>query len=1439
MPPKTNVQRASVQSAFDVVALGASAGGLEACRKFLEAVPATSRSAYILVLHLDPSHDSMMVDLLANHTALVVGQAANEQRIEPAHLYIIPPGAYLSIRNGALQLSPPDVRHGARMPFDFLLSSLAKEYGPRAACVILSGTGADGSAGLKAIKAAGGLVLAQAPKEAAYDGMPLSAIQTGLVDATLSAAEMPARLAGHFTSVTPIHAESQSPPPPSPNQTDLDSDLLNEIVQLLRAGTGHDYALYKRGTMQRRIERRMGLAGIRPDDARRYLELLRTDADELGSLARDILVKVTSFFRDPPVFELLADTVVPELLRNHPAGRPIRLWSVGCSTGEEAYSLAIVFREWIARARLNVKLQILASDADADSIAAAREGIYPLTIAEDVSPERLVAYFVQEEGGYRITTDLRSTVVFSVQDLLSDPPFSRLDMISCRNLLIYLGTEAQTRAMALFHFALNEGGLLLLGNAETVGDPDDRFALVSKSDRLYRHVGRSHPGELRHALNAEPEPRAPVRTGSGISRQTMLGEVCRRRIIDAYAPATVLINRQYACLYTLGPTADYLAVPRGVPTQSLLAMTPTVVHAPLRAAVARAEVEGGRVLLPTMSSARPGAPRFAVTVEPIQVDGETLFLVVFEAKADAAAASDVVERPAGPKAAELAHELDVTRSELRQALRHIEVAAEEQRALHQEALSVNEEYQSTNEELLASKEELQSLNEELTALNGQLQETLDRQRSLSDDLQNVLYSTDVATIFLDPDLRIRFFTPPTRALFSILPGDIGRPLMDLRSLAIDEPFRIDAGHVLATATPIEREIQVEDGTWYARRILPYRTHCGDVEGLVVTFVDITVRRHAVETQALAERVAQRANAAKSRFLAAASHDLRQPLQTLYLILATLRRLVADDKTTALIQRLEETLGVMTGMLDTLLDINQIEAGTVRINRSVFAIDNLLLGLKAEHAVVAEARHLDLRVVRSSLLIESDRELLGQMIRNLLSNALKYTPKGRILVGCRRRLGQIDIEVWDTGIGIPAAQLDDIFDEYYQVENAARQRGRGLGLGLSIVQRLGALLGHRVRVRSRPGKGSVFSIEISQPTNTPLPTIAPPAVDVAKAAHAPALSASILVVEDDADIRDLLQTVLQREGYRVATASDGTEAMEAVTRRSFRPELILADYSLPGGQDGLQVATALRHVLGHTVPVIIMSGDIAADTLRAVAAQRCAYLSKPVKLPVMVRAIDGLLREAAAGEDAERVDPASAPVVYLIDDDEDVRTSLAALLEDTGHRVIPFADAEAFLDQAQPGMRGCLLLDAVLPGISGTALLQRLTTDGVALPAIMITGHSDVGMAVSAMKAGAVDFLEKPVAADAIRAAVDNALHRFNNQAKIDEGHATATRRLAGLTPRQHQIMDLVLAGHPSKNIAADLGISQRTVENHRAAIMKRSGAKSLPELARIVLVSAG
>jgi two-component system, chemotaxis family, CheB/CheR fusion protein len=466
---------------FTVVGLGASAGGLDAFRRLLAVLPAGTGMAFILIQHLDPTHASMMVDLLAGHTPLTVQQAADGMPIEPEHVYLIPPGAYLSIRAGALHLSQPRERHGARLPFDFFLRSLADELGERSICVILSGTGSDGSQGLKAVKEKGGLVIAQEPSEAEYDGMPRSAIMTRAVDLVLPLAEIPQILA-KYAGAKRLPLDDHPP------------DLVAEIVNLVRRKTSHDFTLYKPGTLSRRIERRVALAGV--DDSDRYLDTLRENPAEIELLAKDLLINVTSFFRDPKAFEFLAEKVIPDLVSRHRVDRPLRIWIAGCSTGEETYSLAMLFLEEVAAAKRSIKLQVFASDVDEDAVAIAREGRYPESIAADVSPLRLTRFFTREEHGYRVAPELRAVVVFTAQDVLADPPFSRLDLISCRNLLIYLRAEAQQKVLLLFHFALGEGGVLMLGGSETVGGLDDRFEPISKTQRIYRQIGRSRPGEI-------------------------------------------------------------------------------------------------------------------------------------------------------------------------------------------------------------------------------------------------------------------------------------------------------------------------------------------------------------------------------------------------------------------------------------------------------------------------------------------------------------------------------------------------------------------------------------------------------------------------------------------------------------------------------------------------------------------------------------------------------------------------------------------------------------------------------------------------------------------------------------------------------------------------------------------------------------------------------
>ena len=649
--------------------------------------------------------------------------------------------------------------------------------------------------------------------------------------------------------------------------------------------------------------------------------------------------------------------------------------------------------------------------------------------------------------------------------------------------------------------------------------------------------------------------------------------------------------------------------------------------------------------------------------------------------------------------------------------------------------------------------------------------------------------------------------------------------------------------MLQTFQPIEREIEALSGAWYIRRMLPYRTVENGVEGVVITFTDVTERRQIARALEAAKELAERANLAKSRFLAAASHDLRQPLQTLALLQGLLAKKAEDDGARKLVALQEQTLGAMSGMLNTLLDINQIDAGIVLPHIAGFSIDQMLCRLRDEFAYHAEAKGLGLHVVPSAVWVLSDRRLLEQMIRNLLSNAMKYTRTGKVLLGCRRHKGILSIEVWDTGIGIPADHIEAIFEEFHQVDNATRERSRGLGLGLSIVKRLGHLLGHEVLVRSQPGKGSVFSIEVKLADGEAAtqPELHPDRFnDATEGVHR---TGAILVVEDDLELRELLAMALKDDGHRAVTVPNGAAALEEIDRTAMRPDLILADYNLPGGLNGVQLTAKIRDLLHRQIPVIILSGDISTGAVREIAFQHCVQLTKPVNLEELTREIQHLLPRSPTGPrpaehfaKASRID--ETPVIFVVDDDSHVRAGLRIMLEADGRLVEDYATCEAFLDAYRPGRVGCLLIDAYLPGMDGLELLRRLNSTGHSLPSIMITGNSDTPMAVQAMRAGASDFIEKPVGGHELLTSIDFALGHWRDSNKLTAWRETAAMHIAGLTARQRQIMDLVLAGHPSKNIAFDLGISQRTVENHRASIMKKTGSKSLPALARTALAAA-
>ncbi|CAL4869409.1 Protein-glutamate methylesterase/protein-glutamine glutaminase (plasmid) [Asticcacaulis sp. MM231] len=1019
LPKEAGIQMPRVQpatrSGFPIVGIGASAGGLEACRKLFAALPADTGMAFILVQHLEPNHESLMVELLTGHTVLQVSQASEGASIEPGHLYIIPPGTYLSVSKGSLKITPPAQPHGLRLPFDFLLHAMAEDLGSRAIGVVLSGTGADGSAELKALRDAGGYVIAQDPEEAGFGGMPRSAILTECVDEVLKIADIPAALVKRALHLRDGATSSPKALPKPERKADPKADAIEsvegfdgplaEIVDLLRQNTAHDFTLYKPGTLQRRTERRMTMAGIADADMPRYLDFLRHDAGEVDLLANDLLINVTGFFRDPKVFDYLASKIAPELIAKQPIDLPLRIWIAGCSTGEEAYSIAMIFREAMDAAKSALTLQIFASDVDPDAVANAREGLYPGSIRSEVSADRLARFFSKEGDHFRVSIELRGHVVFTVQDVLSDPPFSRLDLISCRNLLIYLKPEAQAKVVALFHFALRDHGMLLLGTSETVGSAENRFSVISKTERLYRHVGRSQPGDLAFGLGKSDGPAVlkPRTNDQAPTRPAALADLARKTVMERFAPTSVLINEKNECLHFTGATDRYLTMPSGLAVYDILSLARDAVRTKLRSALQQAihekkavTVKGGRI---NQAETDFG---FNIDILPVENDGERLLLVCFIEVPSTSPPAKSMDATLDPsRVTELEMELKSTRTELSAAIRNLEISGEEQKAINEEALSVNEEFQSTNEEMLTSKEELQSLNEELTALNTQLQETLERQRTTSNDLQNVLYSTDLATLFLDRDLKIRFFTPATRLLFSVIPGDVGRPLADLRSLASDADLLKESEHVLKTLQPVEREIEAGTGAWYIRRILPYRVPGDGVEGVVITFADITERRKAAVALEAAKQEAQLANIGKSRFLAAASHDLRQPLQSLKLIQGLLQRSVEGEKSLKLVGRFEDILAAITGMLNALLDINQIEAGTVHAEPLAFPINDLLNRVRGEFVYHAQAQRLELVVMPCSAYVVSDPRLLEQMVRNLLNNALKYTKAGKI----SRRLPQ--------------------------------------------------------------------------------------------------------------------------------------------------------------------------------------------------------------------------------------------------------------------------------------------------------------------------------------------------------------------------------------------------------------------------------------------------
>ncbi len=868
----------AAENFFPVIGIGASAGGLEALEIFLKNVPDPCGVAFVIVQHLDPTHKGMMVGLLQRVTTIPVVEVSDRLIIEPDHVYVIPPNKDMLLLHGILHLLDPVEPRGLRLPIDLFFRSLADDLQHRSVGVILSGMGSDGSHGLLAIKEKGGGVFVQDPVSAKFDGMPRSAIGAGHVDLIAPVEELPVKILAYLRHFHPLLKQDLL-------LEERSQSGLEKVIILLRLQTGQDFSLYKKSTIYRRIERRMGIHQI--EKIADYVRFLQENPNEIDLLFKELLIGVTSFFRDPVVWEALQLRAIPLLLAARPAGGVLRAWVVGCSTGEEAYSLAIVFREAIEAVKpsRNFRLQIFATDLDKDAIDKARAGCYPLHSATDVSPERLRRFFVRDDHGYRISREIRETVVFAPQNVIMDPPFTKLDILVCRNLLIYMEPELQKKLFPLFHYSLNPGGLLFLGSAESVSSFTTLFKPLDGKTRLFSKLQRVRsesialPFSFAQALPALQDVAfdQPKSRTSAINLQTMTEQL----LLEHYTPASVLTNDKGDIIYISGHTGKYLEPAAGKANWNIFAMAREELRYELNIAFGCVLRQKGLVTKRGLHVSSHGSTQVLnLTIELLEKPDalRDMVLIVFT-DVECVAVGTIQEQVSpevtgGKRQALLEQELSQARDEILSIREEMQTSQEELKSTNEEMLSANEELQSTNEELTTSKEEMQSMNEELQTVNHELQSKVSDLSQANNDMKNLLNSTDIATLFLDDALNIRRFTTRTATIIKLIASDVGRPITDIVTDLHYPALLDDAREVLHTLVFSEKEVTASDGRWFKVKIMPYRTQENRIVGLVITFSDISVAKKLEESLRESEERFRAAIESSGILVAAVDRELR-------------------------------------------------------------------------------------------------------------------------------------------------------------------------------------------------------------------------------------------------------------------------------------------------------------------------------------------------------------------------------------------------------------------------------------------------------------------------------------------------------------------------------------------------------------------------------------
>jgi two-component system CheB/CheR fusion protein len=846
-------------NSFKIIGIGASSGGLEAFEEFFQHMPTNSGFAFVLVPHLDPNHASLLTEILQRSTRMPVIEVQDQMPVVPNTVYVIPPNRDMEIFHRRIQLSIPNVPHGQRLPVDAFFRSLAEDQKENAVGIIFSGTGTDGTLGCRAILGAGGVIYVQKPDKAGYDGMPSSAIQAGYATRVLPVDKIPEALIiepGHIRITGPEKPAAEGEPAP---RSKPESGMMR-ILMLLRSITGHDFSLYKESTIGRRIERRMVQNDIKDTDT--YIRFLKENPDEVHTLFKEMLINVTSFFRDPEAFAILEETILPQLCEDKSEGAMFRVWVAGCATGEEAYSIAILLRELMGRLQTEFKVQIYSTDLDEDAIAIARTGLYPPNIAQDVTQERLRRFFVKEEHGYRVRKEIREMTVFAVQNVIKDPPFTKLDLLCCRNLLIYLKPELQDRLIPAFHYALKPDGVLFLSPSESIGNHGELFKALNRKWKIY------HPAQS--LASARAVMTQGISWGPGNVTKTSdanmktfkelnIAELTRRMLVQFFAPVSVVTDHKDDILYIHGETGKYLRPPPGQPSHNIIEMAREGLEMELRTAIHVTANEKTPILNRQIQvRTNGGFSPVSLSVRPIPYPdiNQNLLLISFE---DVAVdlTQPVRKRTVKPREqeriGELERELEQLKANYRASIEEQQASNEKLKSANEELQSTNEELQSTNEELETSKEELQSVNEELITVNSELQAKIEQLAGMQNDMRNLLDNINVGIIFLDRNLIIRRFTREAVRIYRLVPSDVGRPLNDIKSAINGEDLHLAARAVLESLIPYERELHIGDNTWIMVRIQPYRTLDNIIDGVVLTFTDITSRIHSLTSQDALER----------------------------------------------------------------------------------------------------------------------------------------------------------------------------------------------------------------------------------------------------------------------------------------------------------------------------------------------------------------------------------------------------------------------------------------------------------------------------------------------------------------------------------------------------------------------------------------------------------